>query len=153
VDAVAGSRELLEHFEAKRRSLIVNLFLAPVRAGVRVPEQIVEHVEGELLERWGAAHRWRNAERIRTFRDDLRTLREHAEEALGLARWAIVYEGLPPAERQKLKDQRSREGIRAWMGTQPPTQKQLDYLAALGYRGEVTSRGHASDLIDGLTRR
>jgi len=71
-------------------------------------------------------------------------------EALEFAAEVIRRENLPEAERQKLKEERAAAGRRAWMETQPPSDAQLRYLKALGYEGEVRSKGHASGLIDGI---
>jgi hypothetical protein len=80
----------------------------------------------------------------------IRTLEQ--PEARECARWYTHYERLSPEAKARLKEQRAEEGRRAWMSTQPPTDKQLAYLRSLGYAGEVPDRLRASELIDRLVK-
>jgi hypothetical protein len=121
------SRALLEHFPASQRS------------GILGPRGIVAAVSREA--RQCGHHALVDA------------LREHPEQALDFAQWCIAWERLPAAERQRVKSERAAAHRAAWMAQQEPTAKQLSYLKALGHRGEVTSRQHASQLIDGLLQR
>lgn len=77
----------------------------------------------------------------------LRCIREHPAEALDFALKVLELEAMPVAERRKLKAQRA---LRYAMADKPATEKQIRYLARLGYDGEVRDRVHASELIDEL---
>lgn len=132
----------LTYFPTEQRSSAVNILLEAVRAGCSEPHQVV----GYALEK-AARRTWNEAAR-RT----LRLLSELDFEALlAGARWALWWESLPYAERQRLKAERSEPVIERWMAGQPPTEKQLRYLHNLGYRGPTpANRLEASKLIDGF---
>ncbi|GIW31056.1 MAG: hypothetical protein KatS3mg071_1230 [Meiothermus sp.] len=133
----------LSHFTDSQRSTANNLLLEAVRAGCSEPHQVV----GYALE---TARRRCHLEAAQT----LLLLAELDFEALlAGARWALWWESLPYAERQRLKAERSEPVIERWMAGQPPTEKQLRYLHNLGYRGPTpANRLEASRLIDELVK-
>ena len=71
---------------------------------------------------------------------------------MAFAAWAIAWEALPPAEKERQKAAKSEPHRQTWMQQQPPTEKQRSYLLAFGYHGEITSKAHASELIDRIRR-
>lgn len=131
----------LAYFPPEQRSTAANSLLEAVRAGCSEPHQVV----GYALEK-AARRTWNEAAHT------LRLLAELDPEALlAGARWALWWESLPYAERQRLKAERSEPVIERWMAGQPPTEKQLRYLHNLGYRGPTpANRLEASKLIDGF---
>ncbi|PZA06098.1 MULTISPECIES: hypothetical protein [unclassified Meiothermus] len=133
----------LAYFPAEQRSTGANLLLEAVRAGCSEPHQVV----GFALERANRRH-WSEAAHT------LRLLAELDPEALlAGARWALWWEALPWAERQRLKAERATEALERHMQELPPTEKQLAYLHRLGHRGPVPiSRLEASRLIDALLK-
>ncbi|GEM83622.1 hypothetical protein [Meiothermus hypogaeus] len=133
----------LSHFPPEQRSTAANNLLEAVRAGCSEPHQVV----GYALEK--AARRY-HLEAAQT----LLLLPELDFEALlAGARWALWWESLPPAEKRRIREERAEPAIERWMAEQPPTEKQLRYLASLGYRGPTPANRHeASRLIDELVK-
>jgi hypothetical protein len=148
-------RALLERFPAPRRSLIANLFLAPVRRGAVAPALVVRDVLSELDDRLGWALRnggaYAEEERAKV-RDIMDAVINHGDEAEAYARWCVAYEALPEEERRRRKAGRTNQAVAAWMDRQEPTEKQVAYLRRRGYAGPIDSRAHASSLIDVYTR-
>jgi hypothetical protein len=144
-EAILHDREaFLGHFSTEQKSAAANLILKAVRAGCDNPHQVVGFVTAEAERRlalgWG---------------DGLAraVLRLDREALLAGARWALWWESLPYAERQRLKQERSTPAIERYMAEQPPTEKQLSYLQALGYSGPApANRLEASRLIDEVMR-
>jgi hypothetical protein len=126
---------------------LTNIVLGEVRQGAHLPSDVREGAIRTLRARLGA---WgKEDERVRTM---LGLLLRHRHAAERFAAWCIDYEELPPEEKQREKAARGEEHRRAWLDGQPPTEKQLRFLRSLGYRGPVTSKAHASSLIDGLLK-
>lgn len=151
--AVDDGRELLQHFPNNRRAYVANAFLYAVRAGARTPLQVLIAVNHTLEETRARALRWSQTSDTAARSDDLYgVLHEHHDEAMAFARWALAWEALPQAERDRIKAEKGAVYRQAYMEQQPATDKQVAYLRALGYQGEVTSKAHASELIDQLQR-
>ncbi len=144
-------RAFLERFPPNRRSHVVNLFLHSVRAGAITPEVVVARVRDGLQRRIQRALQWNNEATLERDREVLHMLDEHTDEARGMADWALAWESLPREEKERIKKERTRTYQRRWMATQQPTQRQLNYLCALGYAGSRPgNRLEASELIDEL---
>ena len=152
-DATTDQRIFLDSFPPARRSYVANTFLHAVRAGARTPEQVLAAVEAELRAVHIRAQRWGGVDTIDRTKDIYAALNEHHDDALAFAAWAISWEALPPAERERQKQAKGEAHRRAWMEQQPATEKQVAYVRALGFTGEVTSKAHASQLIDQLRTR
>ena len=142
-------RSFLNHFPNARKSFVANAFLFAVRRGARTPLQVLAAVQHELRR----ANTWSSDERQARNQEVLDTIAEHHEEAMAFCRYALDYEALPPAEKERRKAEQGAPHRQAWMSQQPPTAKQCAYLEVLGYRGEITSRQHASELIEQLKRQ
>ena len=112
------------------------------------PEDLVRGVMKDAKRRYQSP--WASEQRKAENLTLAHKLREARDEAVKFARYVIWRENLSPEEHARLKAIQAEEGRRAWMETQPPTEKQINYLRLLGYEGEVESRGHASQLIDEL---
>ena len=140
-------RVFLDLVPEGHRSQALNILLARARDGVGTPHAIYDgalaNVRGRLGG-WGAEDP--------ALRAILGLLLRHRAEALDLCAWCLDWERLSPAEKARAKAARGEEHRRAYHDAQPPTRKQLDYLRALGHRGEVRSKQHASELIDGLVK-
>lgn len=140
-----SDRRFLAHFEPLQRSAVANLLLYAVRRGMTEPCQIVSAVRHDLLaeairrKRWGKldAAQWR--EQIVTEID------ASPDEAFDYAKWAVWWESLSYAEKQRIKAEK-------WMAQQPATDKQTKYLRALGYHGEIEAKLDASERIDRLLK-
>ena len=143
-DILHARLTFLSHFPHNQRATATNILLEAVRAGCSIPHLVVFYAVETALRRFHleAAH-------------TLRLLSHLDPEALlAGARWALWWESLPPEEKQRLRKERAEEAIERWMAEQPPTEKQLRYLASLGYRGPTpTNRLEASRLIDELVGR
>jgi hypothetical protein len=146
-----GDRALLERVPANQRSHLMNLFLTAVRAGGDMPATVVAAVTAAVRVRLAeATYSHRPLEMIKwaRFRE---ALASDPEAALRLAGHCIGWEALSPGEREATKAAKAEAGRTAWLGTQPPTPRQIAYLATLGYDGPPpASRLEASRLIDQL---
>jgi len=133
----------LSYFPHNQRATATNFLLEAVRAGCNAPHQVV----GYALE---TACRRCHLEAAQT----LFLLSDLDPEALlAGARWALWWESLSPEEKRRFREGRAEEAIARWMAEQPPTEKQLRYLASLGYRGPTpANRLEASRLIDELVK-
>ena len=139
----------LTHFPNTRKSFVANSFLFTVRRCARTPLQVLASVQQDLRR----ANTWRSSERQARNQDVLDAITQHHEQAMAFCRYALDWEALPPAEKERRKDEQAAPHRQAWMSQQPPTAKQIAYLEVLGHSGEVTSRQEASELIDQLRRR
>jgi hypothetical protein len=154
------NRAFLDHFDPTQRGVVNNHFLAAVRAGAQTPEQVVRMVIHQLefairrdtlyRQQYGRATEDQNTTRKR---EVLNAIAEYTEEALDEARWAIAWEKLTPAQKEQARRERAQPHIQTWMQGQPPSQRQLGYLAGLGYSGtQPATMADASALIDRLKR-
>lgn len=85
-----------------------------------------------------------------------RLMQENPQAALGYAEYYIWWESLSKFEKEQHRAPKREQFKDEWMEQQPPTQKQLDLIAAKGYQGEAPdNRWAASRIIDRLlkTRR
>ncbi len=150
--ATEDGRALLERFIPTRRSYVANTFLYSVRSGARTPAKVLADVEHELSETAKRSRRWGFSETVERTEAVYSVLNEFHDEALAFAAWAIRWEALPPAERERQKAAKGAIHKQAYMEQQPATDKQVAYIRSLGYQGVVTSKAHASSLIEQLKR-
>ncbi len=144
-------KRILERFPQNRRAYVANTVLFAVRAGAKNPLQVLVDVNKTLTGALERARRWNNQSGIIERTEQVYIiLHEHHEEAMDLCRWALWWESLPQAERDRQKAARGAEHRQAYMESQPASEKQVAYIRALGFAGEVTSKAHASELIDQL---
>ena len=108
-------------------------------------------IEHELRRSLGWSRRW--PETVARIESVQEAITEYRAEAFPFAQWALDWEALSPAEKERQKAAKGEQYRRAYMEQQPPTARQIAYLEVLGYRGEITSRQHASQLIGQLKRR
>jgi hypothetical protein len=145
-------RGLLERFTPNRRSYVANTFLYAVRSGARTPAKVLADVEHQLSETARRSRRWGFTDTIERTESIYSILNEYHDEALAFAQWCISYEALPPGEKARRKAEKGAPHRQAWMEQQPATEKQVAYIRSLGYEGPVTSKAHASSLIEQLKR-
>jgi hypothetical protein len=145
-------RALLDRFPNARRSYIANTFLYAVRAGARTPGKVLADVEHALSETAIRSRRWGFTETVERTEAVYSILNEWHDEALAFAQWAIDWEALPPSERERQKRAKGEVHRQAYMEQQSATDKQVSYIRSLGYHGPVTSKAHASTLIEQLKR-
>lgn len=139
-------RAFLARFPQNQKSTVANLFLAPVRRGIRTPDAVRAAVYAELRDSIARAVRsGYSSDRDQFILDQMQ---HDYDGSLDYARYAIAYEQMSPAEKARMKSTRAQEGIDAWMDRQEPTEKQVGYLRGRGYDGPIDSRRHASALID-----
>jgi hypothetical protein len=139
-------RAFLELFEIPERNSISQYFHFRVREGADTPcsvaVRVAAHVGARIAQAWGDEVETR---RQRAYLD---ALSDHLDLALQFAQHVIDWEALPATEREARKAERGRVYQFQAMATQPPTDRQLAYLARLGYRGaEPESKASASALI------
>ncbi|MDP9374283.1 MAG: hypothetical protein M3Q65_17870 [Chloroflexota bacterium] len=140
-------RSFLAHVPEELRSQITNVLLARVRVGAHSPQTVIDDALRRLRERVGG---WGREDP--NVREMLGLLIRHRADALLFAAWCIEWEQLPAAEKERQKASRGEEYRHRWLDEQPPTPKQIGYCRSLGYTGEIRSKRHASELIDGLKR-
>jgi acyl-CoA reductase-like NAD-dependent aldehyde dehydrogenase len=145
-------RALLERFPGPRRSYVANTFLYAVRSGARTPGKVLADVEHELSETAKRSRRWNFTDTIERTESIYAILNEYHDEALAFAAWAIRWEALPPAERERQKQAKGAPHRQKYLEEQPATERQINYVRSLGYHGPVTSKAHASSLIEQLKR-
>jgi hypothetical protein len=129
------------------RSQASNVVLARVRAGAATPTAAYYAAIEKLRDRlggWGAEDP--------NVRAILGLLLRHRAEAIAYCGWALGWEQLSPAEKDRLRSARGEEYRRAYQDAEPPTDKQRAYLRRLGCAVEPRSKAHASALIDGLLK-
>lgn len=139
------NRDFLNHFEPRQRGHIANLFLHPVRRGMTEPHRIVSAVRQEVLTKLLRYRRWGNLKGIERNTHIVNTIDGYFDGALDYASWAVWWESLSEPEKRRIRAEK-------WMAKQPATDKQLKYLRALGYHGEIESKLDASELIDKLLK-
>jgi hypothetical protein len=116
--------------------------------GAKSPSEIAVIARAAVRKR--AVNVWSTPEEREQWRQVLHILNAKPPEWRPYCEWILEWERLPEAERERAKRDRGAEHRVRWMRTQPATAKQIDYLRALGYTGEIASKGHASELIDQL---
>jgi len=139
------TRDFLNHFEVRQRGHIAHIFLEPVRAGLTDPRAIIEAVIEGLQEQSERCRWWGNDQTVERNDQIKKTIHAHPAEAVDFARWAIWWESLSDPEKRRIRAER-------WMSTQLATDKQVKYLRALDYTGDIESKLQASELIDKLLK-
>lgn len=149
-ETTTDRRAFLAFFPDHEKSHLTNIFLQAVRAGAADVDAVYVAVEVDLRERLRAAalHRDKDShEKIDTY---LYYFEHFPESACDFADWALAWERLTPAEKARERAAKAAPHVREHMAGQPPTERQLAYLRSLGWRGEVASKAHASELITAL---
>jgi hypothetical protein len=141
-------RPLLPYVPARYRGPLMNYFLAPVRADVMDPQAIVDEVMRTMRRHLQRRRSWRSVAELDPFRQALLAVMAHPTEALALAQEAVAYHQLPDEELRRRKAAKAQAGREAYMATQPPTERRLDYLRSLGVTTTPPNRLEASQLIE-----
>lgn len=136
MEANAGPA-FLSHFSTERRSTVSNRFLHAVRAGIDNPHNVIVYV----------------AEHGGDCPDILEMMADYPDEAYQYAENRIAYERLPHEEKAKIKADVQERSRKEWMKHNPPSEKQIAYLASLGYTLPVATMEEASHLIDERLRK
>lgn len=148
-----GRKRLLERFEPSRRSFVANTYFESIRAGIHHPFQVLTDVKHKLREVIARSQRWGHlsdvAERNQQVLD---ILVDFHDEAMEYAAYCLDWERLTPEQKARIRGVQGVQYRRAYMEQQPATAKQVDYIRALGFTGDVTSKAHASELIERLKR-
>ena len=141
----AEGKALLEYFPKLKRSLIMNQFLAAIReGGAAIASDVLDWVRWDTLNR--RRSRYASQESI-DLQCELASRLESAE-AYKLAEYCLWWESLSRDEKEKVREPNKQIYIKKHMATQPPTEKQLNYLASLGCEEVPKSKADASDLIE-----
>lgn len=149
----------LDTIPEHRRSFIANIFLHAIRGGWYPypsqqcgPTTSVTQVQGRLHIDLDRRIRDQHIEADR--RELLESVLDDLYEPLTerYIRYCIEYERLPVEEKSHLKTQRRMGAMREGMRERPPSEKQLDFLRALGCTETPLDMAHASELIDALKK-
>lgn len=132
------SGNFLAEFDTNYAGAIGNIFCQAVRAGAEDADEVLDYVAKHSANRTAQSV-------YRLLNNSLESIeaREFAEHIL----WR---ENLPREVSEKLKNEAKRENLNNLMNVQPPTEKQLSYLKALGCKIEPGSKLEASNLISML---
>jgi hypothetical protein len=136
--------EFLQKYPRLAQGTVMNLFCYAFRDGARSVTAILQQVEYQARRRMGRnTSEHLTDEWLSVLVEDLLT-----DEAQNLASFVIWRESLPAEERQALKRTAETAHVAQHMQGQPPTAKQLKYLASLGCTTTPADKYEASRLID-----
>lgn len=132
---------------ANERGWLLNLFNQAYRKGNNHPSKIINHVQTSITKYLSHPNLPRDKAKVLTaFLEALVT-----PEAIEYAEHVIRYEQLSPLERAQLKEAKQQQHKQEFLDKQLPTNKQLNYIKALGYQGQTpVNKAEASTLIDKL---
>lgn len=141
--------ELLSELSVGQKGAVINYFLEPYRRqGITDPRLICRAVYAKGLRQLRS--RWCDEADAGKWYTLLRTMKGHPDLALRVAEWAVWWDSLSPAEKDRIRAPQREHYRREYMQEQVATEKQLDYLRSLGHQGQVENRLHASELINSL---
>lgn len=143
-------RAFLSYFPDARKSWVTNLFLFAVREGADTVDAVYTAVDISLLDKLHRAAAYRDKEQHAKLDEMLYYFEHFPEEARAFARWALDWERLSPEEKVRIKAQKSAGHIKTVTQGQPPTERQIAYCRSLGHTGPITSKAHASEIIEML---
>jgi len=113
--------------------------------------EALPHATPEAVAAWVAEEARKRARLNPKARPLLRVAQEEPELLLEGARWILWWRGLPREQKLVYRRYTKTGGDEARMLRHGPSERQLAYLEALGYRGQrPTTRLEASLLIDDL---
>jgi hypothetical protein len=138
-------KAFLEHFPANKRSLIMNQFCEAYRSGSRSVDSILEWVKTDARMRCMKNHLSDFDEEIQT---KLFNLCCDDPLAIKMAEYVIWWEELDYKTKDEIRRARQAGYVNQHMAVQPPTEKQLKYLEALGCKKLPKSKLEASNLIE-----
>lgn len=131
-----------------RRNPLAQLHHQAARRGAKKPAEVRAYVRLGIRERMNSPlsspeerSQWRRVREL---------LEGHLQEWFDYALYVLAFEALPQAEKDARKARRGEIHRQAWLQQQAPTEKQIDFLRALGHTGPVENRAEASRLIDHL---
>jgi len=128
-------RKFLEYFAPEKRSTVANNFLWIIRKGITDPDLVVTEVYEKARK-----------DRDKHYISD--TIFAYLSEAFKFVSYLIDWEKLPEEEKRYYKNIQAKKAVKAYMAKELPTEKQLQYLRALGYTGPAPeSKADASELI------
>ncbi len=128
-------RKFLGYFEPAKRATVANIFLEPIRRGIKDPEAVMTTV-------------YEQTKRKEDKRYITETIYNFINEAKAYIEYLQDWEKLPDSEKQYYKNIQAKKAVKAYMAKEKPTEKQLSYLKVLGYTGPAPdSKADASELI------
>lgn len=142
-------RDFILQFPVRDRGPAAEAFHRAVRAGASTSTEVVAAVRRQALDDLPPSS-YPDPVKSDRARALLRGLEDDPAGARELAQHAIAWNALPLEERNRLKADRRAEHARAHLAQYPPTEKQLDYLRALGCDETPANRLVASLKIDEL---
>ena len=128
-------RKFLEYFAPEKRSTVANTFLTLIRKGMTDPDLIITEIYEKV----------RKDEDKKYISD---TIFKYLSDAFRYVSYLFDWEKLDPSEKTYYKNIQAKTAIKEYMSRDKPTEKQLQYLKALGYTGPAPeSKADASELI------
>ncbi len=149
-----GSRDFAAHFDATTEIPLVNtIFLAAIRGGSSTVDDVYTAVEISVREQLREAAQHRNKERHAKLDNMIYYFEHYPEEACQYAEYYLWWETLSKEEKDKEREPTRIGAIADHQRQQPASEKQITYLRSLGYSGAVSSKKHASDIIEAITKQ
>ena len=134
--------QFLEQFETKYRGTIGDQFCRIIRQGHKLPTQIIW-----VMQR-NCENRMRSSDDHSQFYEQLYFALSQPNDAVEFVEFLLERENLSWEEKQKLKSEWQAENKNSWQKSQPPTEKQLNYLKALHCETIPENKFEASQLIE-----
>ena len=138
-------------FDKKYKSGAVSVILSAIRSGAKSVDAVKQGMKKVLEERDKKREKYKEFGWYADDGNSFYFVRKHiADSSLsGTIEYYLWYESLSEIEKEKMKADKTKEGIRLWMAKQPATEKQKSYLKSLGVSfNEDISKLSASELID-----
>ena len=117
--------KFLEYFETNRRSGAINILLKPIRAGTTNIKDVIFWLEKDCAERL----RWDKSSQVGQMLLAIKD-KEALQEAIN---YYVGWENLPYAEKEKIKQEKSKVYIENSMAGKEPTEKQIAFIESKGY--------------------
>ena len=139
-----AARDFLDLLPPKMRSLAANMFLEAIRFGIMEPDQACETIIATARhEKYPRKNKLFIADHIEKF----------PFEAGSLINYYLEWENLSTEQKEAARIEQSKDFRLMHMANLPPTEKQIQYLRKLGYKGSIGNREQASEMIDKLVKR
>jgi hypothetical protein len=146
----SAKENFLAQWPQNKRATIMNQILASIRDGhASTPTQMIEWLRSDIIRRVSKPYADSDAKNAQ-----FTLMRVIAEPSMTpMCEYCLWWESLPYDEKQQIKRTRGTDYAKQAMAGQPPTEKQLKYLKALGCDDIPASKAQASEWIDARVNR
>lgn len=147
---VKAKEDYLAQWPVSKRSLIMNQFLRVIREdGADAPDRLLRWLTTAVHKRLASPYITAEDREVQQrLLDSLTT-----ENAWAMAQYCLQWESLTTDEKDAIRKPNIFEYANRAMAAQPPTDKQLKYLKALGCEEIPKTKAEASEWIDALVKK